>query len=164
MKRLTLIRHGKSDWSSAAKTDFDRPLNKRGEKAAPLMGQRLAVRGCLPDLLVSSPATRARRTAELIASKLEYLLTRIKYDQDIYEADLKCLVELLQTLDDSASNVILFGHNPGFSELGRWLTPQAPDWLPTCGLLELDLPVDRWSEVDTGCAVLRHYDFPKNPE
>ena len=164
MKRLTLIRHAKSDWSVAAQSDFERPLNRRGEKAAPLMGNRLAERGFTPDLMISSPAKRARQTVELIAAELGYPLGKIEFGEGIYDAGLKTLVNLLQNLDNRYGNVLLIGHNPGFSELGQWLSEQSPDWLPTCGLLELELAVDQWSAVSPGCATLLRFDFPKNRE
>lgn len=161
MKKLTLIRHAKSDWHSEAETDFDRPLNKRGKKAAPLMGQRLAERGCTPDLLISSPAKRARQTAKKIAQQINYPETEIAYREEIYEAGLRTLVQLVFDLDDTLDHVMLIGHNPGFSELGQWFSLEANDWLPTCGLLELELPVDYWSQVTEECATLVLYDFPK---
>ncbi len=161
MKKLTLIRHAKSDWNTTAATDFDRPLNARGKKAAPLMGQRLASRGCSPDLLLSSPAKRARQTAKKIAREIAYSEQQIAFDQAIYDARLETLIEILQGLDDNIGNVIMLGHNPGFSELGEWLTADAPDWLPTCGVLELELPIDRWRQAEAGCAKLLVYDYPK---
>ncbi len=161
MKRLTLIRHAKSDWNSAAATDFERPLNGRGKKAAPLMGERLAKRGAAPDLLLSSPAKRARQTAKRIAKELDYPAEEIEYAEEIYEASLGTLVDLLQQLDEQHREVMLIGHNPGFSDLGQWLNPAAPDWLPTCGLLELELPVERWQDASEACATLKLYDYPK---
>jgi phosphohistidine phosphatase len=161
MKKLTLIRHAKSDWHSAAATDFDRPLNKRGKKAAPLMGQRLSTRDCSPDRLISSPAKRARQTAMLIAQEIDYPEEQIEFCEAIYEASLRRLISVVQNLDDDDSNVILFGHNPGFSELGQWLSPDATDWLPTCGLLEFELPVDSWSLARENCATILLYDYPK---
>jgi len=163
MKRLTLIRHAKSDWSSAAVSDFDRPLNGRGKKAAPLMGQRLAAAGAAPDRIISSPAKRARQTAEKIAREIGYPPKKIEYNPAIYEADLETLIDQVHRLDNSHQQVILIGHNPGVSERGQWFTNAAPDWLPTCGLLELELAVKDWSEAVSGCANLLRYDYPKNP-
>lgn len=163
MKKLTLIRHAKSDWNSSAASDFDRPLNKRGQKAAPLMGERLVERGYQGELLISSPAKRARQTAICIAEQLDYPENGIEYKEEIYEAGLRTLVNLVANLSDDRADVVLIGHNPGLSELGQWLTPEAPDWLPTCGLLELELPLGSWSQVEEGCATLRQYDYPKKP-
>lgn len=161
MKKLTLIRHAKSDWHSSANSDFERPLNGRGKKAAPLIGQRLAERGCAPGLLISSPAKRARQTAKEIAAQIDYQQTAIEYKEEIYEASLNTLINLIGQLDDSNAEVILIGHNPGFSDLGQWLSPETPDWLPTCGLLELELPIDHWSQVEENCATLLLHDYPK---
>lgn len=161
MKKLTLIRHAKSDWNTAVNSDFERPLNQRGKTAAPLMGERLAGRGCQPDLLLSSPAKRARQTAKRVARQIGHPKDDIVYNQEIYEADLDTLTELIRELDDRYQEVMLFGHNPGFSELGEWLTPEAPEWLPTCGLLELELPIEHWEQVEQDCASLVLYDYPK---
>jgi len=164
MKRLTLIRHAKSDWSSAAKSDFERPLNGRGKKAAPLMGKRLAECGSAPDRLISSPAKRARQTAVKIAKEIGYPKDRVEYCEAIYEADLQTLINLVRNLDDRHSDVILIGHNPGFSELGQWLSSEAPEWLPTCGLVTLELAIASWAETGADCADLLRYDYPKKAE
>jgi len=164
MKKLTLIRHAKSDWHSGAATDFDRPLNERGKKAAPLMGERLAARGCLPDLIISSPAKRARQTAKKIAKHIDYPEDRIEYAEEIYDAACSTLVNLLRSLNDKTDDVMLIGHNPGFSELGEWLTANAPEWLPTCGLLELELACDSWAEIEEQSAALLLYDYPKKQD
>lgn len=161
MKILTLIRHAKSAWSSAAVTDFDRPLNARGKKAAPLMGQRLAINGCQPDQLVSSAARRARQTAKRIAKELAYPKDQISYCDNIYAASLSSLIEVIHNLAAENDTVILFGHNPGFSELGRWLSQEAPEWLPTCAVLTLELPVKSWQKVTNNCAKIVAYDYPK---
>ncbi len=162
MKRLTLIRHGKSDWHSETERDFERPLNRRGEKAAPLMGQRLTARGCCPDKIISSSAKRALQTAKRIAKEIDYPESQIEYCAEIYEAYLKTLIDLLHNLSEQDTVVILIGHNPGFSELGQWLSPETPECLPTCGLLELELDIDTWAEAHEACATLLHYDYPKN--
>ena len=161
MKKLTLIRHAKSDWHSPVNSDFDRPLNGRGQKAAPLIGQRMAERGCVPDLLISSPAKRARQTAKKISEQIDYPETEIIFREEIYEAGLNTLIDLINQLDDSNAEVILIGHNPGFSDLGQWLSTEAPDWLPTCGLLELEVPISDWAKITEDCATLLLYDYPK---
>jgi len=163
MKKLTLVRHAKSDWHSASATDFDRPLNARGKKAAITMGERLAASDSAAELLVSSPAKRARKTARLIARMLDYREKQIDYREDIYEARLDTLIDLLHDLDDSTEEITMIGHNPGFSELGRWLNNAAPAWLPTCGMLVLTLPINSWSQAEEGCAEILVFDDPKKP-
>lgn len=163
MKFLTLIRHAKSDWSSPELEDFERPLNRRGKEAALLMGQRLADRGLVPDLIISSPARRARKTARRLARELSYPVGRIDYVPRIYEAERDTLIELVRTLRD-IPHVVLVGHNPGFSELGRWFCPAAPEWLPTCAVLTLRVEVAQWHNVQCGCALIENYDYPKKSE
>lgn len=161
MKHLTLIRHAKSDWHSPVGSDFDRPLNGRGKKAAVTMGQRLAASDFCPGLLLCSPAKRARQTAKRIAAEIDYPREQIHFAEEIYAASLLTLVELLHNLAGENEEVILIGHNPGLSELGQWLDSSAPDWLPTCGLLKLELPIDRWATVEENAARLLEYDYPK---
>lgn len=161
MKTLLLLRHAKSDWHSAAASDFERPLNGRGKQAASLIGQRLAERAGRPERIISSPAKRARQTAKRIAVEIGFAKGAIEHNETIYEASLETLIDLVRSLDDRDDSVMLVGHNPGFSELGQWLTPEAPEWLPTCGLLELELPIETWRQLEAGCADLRLYDYPK---
>ncbi len=160
MEKLTLIRHAKSDWSSAAASDFDRPLNSRGNKAAPVMAARIRGRDQIPDLLVSSPAQRAVETVELLAHELDLPQDQIICQRGIYEASLETLIEIVRHLPE-AEHVALVGHNPGLTQLGQWLCPQAPEWLPTCAVLELELAVGDWLSVSPSCATLLYYDYPK---
>lgn len=160
MKHLTLIRHAKSDWSDAALSDFDRPLNERGKKAAPKMGKRMVMRGDIPDILLSSPAKRARKTTRLIAQELEIPKSEIVYHPEIFEAKTKTLIGLISSLSDH-EHVALTGHNPGLSELAGWLCSESPDWLPTCAVLTIALDIDRWGKIKKGCGHILNYDFPK---
>ena len=160
MKKLTLIRHAKSDWSSGAASDFERPLNRRGNKAAPLMADRILERDTVPDLLVSSPARRAAETVELLAQELELSPEQIVFNREIYAASLGILIDIVRQLPD-LEHIALIGHNPGLSELGQWLCAQASEWLPTCAVLELKLAVDDWAAVSPSCATLLFYDYPK---
>ncbi len=159
MKRLTLIRHAKSDWS-AAQPDFDRPLNERGKKTAPMMGKRILKRGDIPDLLISSSAKRARKTACFIAQELAIPKDRIIYQTIIYEAKIRTLLTLIDELPE-LEHIALIGHNPGLTELAEWLCPDSPDWLPTCAVLTLELDIERWEQNHQGCARVLNYDFPK---
>jgi len=164
MKYLTLIRHAKSDWSKGSLPDFDRPLNSRGKKAAPLMGRRLAERGTIPELLISSPAKRARKTASLIARELGIPKHEIVYQPEIYAAEEETLVKLIGNLEEDYEHVALVGHNPGISTLAEWLCPDSPGWMPTCAVLTLDLDCGSWTEVSRDCGRIRYYDYPKKTD
>lgn len=162
MKKLTLIRHAKSDWSDPDLSDFERTLNTRGKKAAPMMGQRMRQRDSVPDLIISSPANRADKTARLLAKELELPQDTIVHRREIYAASLATLSQLICEFPDH-EHIAVVGHNPGLTDLGLWLCDAAPDWLPTCAVLELELLIDDWPEAVENCGRVRYFDYPKKP-
>jgi phosphohistidine phosphatase len=161
MKTLILVRHAKSSWKDASLADRDRPLNKRGKRDAPEMGRRLAARGGAPDLMVSSPATRALATARIIADAVGYPVDGIREDERIYMASPAELLEAIRALDDGHDRVFLFGHNPGLTELVNELSEPAVDNVPTCGVVELRLAVDQWADVSRETVRRAGIDTPK---
>lgn len=161
MKILLLIRHAKSSWKNPILADIDRPLNKRGRLNAPFMGQRLKKHGIKPDLIISSPAMRALKTAKLIAKEINFAKKNIVTDDLIYGADVSTLVEVIKKIDDSFSIVMMFGHNPDFSELAEYLTNRQVHHLPTCGVLCMELAVNSWKEISNGEGTLKFFDYPK---
>lgn len=163
MKRLTLVRHGKSSWKSPDLADFERPLNPRGERDAPRMGQRLADRGLVPDLLLSSPARRAQQTAAALAKPLGLSAPQLRLQPILYQAEPSALLALIRGFEEPWRHVMIVGHNPGLTDLGNLLAACALDNLPTCGLLVMDFAVERWAEVAPGGGTLMLYDIPKNP-
>ncbi len=161
MKRLTLVRHAKSSWKDASVADFERPLNERGKRDAPRMGARLAAAGFRPDLLVSSPAKRARATAERIASAIDYPAERIVFEEGLYDASPDELLAVIQALPAGLAHVALVAHNPGLSELHNRLADRRIDDIPTGGVVQLELSVGEWKQVRAGCARLLAFDYPK---
>jgi phosphohistidine phosphatase len=145
MKTLLLLRHAKSSWKETGARDFDRPLNQRGLKAAPVIGRLIRKRKLRPDLVLSSPAERARQTAQLVldAAGLE---TELRYDERIYEASASRLFEIVSQIEDDARTAMLVGHNPGLEELVEALTGEAPG-LSTAALACIELDIERWSKV-----------------
>jgi phosphohistidine phosphatase len=161
MKRLTLVRHAKSSWKDPELADFDRPLGKRGKLDAPLMGERLAGRGRRPELIISSPAKRARKTAKLIARELELRDDRLILVTEIYEAEPEILLKIVHGLDDRWEHVLLIGHNPGLTELGNLLADCGIENIPTCGALCLDFDTEDWKSLGPKSGTLVFYDYPK---
>lgn len=161
MKRLYLIRHAKSSWKDQDLTDIERPLNTRGKRDAPCMGKRLKDLKVHPDLIVSSPAKRALKTAKVIAREIGYPKKRIETDESIYLAGVSTLLLVIQNIEDSYQQVILFGHNPGFTELAEYLTDQQFDNIPTCGIVCMDFDIESWKEVAEGKGILVSFDYPK---
>ena len=162
MKDLILVRHAKSSWKDSSLDDRERPLNKRGEQDAPEMGTRLAGRKGGPDLIVSSPAVRALATARIVAKKLGYQRKDIVVKERLYGAGVADLLDEIRDSDDSVGTLMLFGHNPGLTELANHLGPRSIPNLPTCGVLHLRFETDAWSVVGyaRGDEVL--FDFPKS--
>ncbi len=164
MKRLILVRHAKSSWKDPGLVDRDRPLNGRGRRDAPEMGRRLAARDVAPDVLVTSPARRARKTARKIADALGYPRDGILEEETVYEASLPDLLAVVRGLDPDWDEVLLVGHNPGLTDLANFLLPGRPFVnLPTCGVACVDLPVDGWDEAGEGAGRLVFHDAPRLP-
>lgn len=161
MRVLTLVRHAKASREDPTLDDFHRPLDERGLRDAPLMAQRLARSGGLPDRLVSSPALRALTTARLFADALGIPQQAILLQPDIYEASADQLLQVVRGLDEAALSVALFGHNPGLSDFCQALGRGGIGELPTCAVVRFELDVPRWSEVRPGCGRLLGYSFPK---
>ena len=161
MKRLYLIRHAKSSWKHPALADFDRPLNKRGKRDAPFMGKRLKKYASRPDLMVSSPAKRALKTAGIMAKELGFPVTKIVTDASIYAAGVSDLLDVIHNIDDAFHRVMMYGHNPGLTRLAEHLTHRRVENIPTCGIFCIDFDIDSWREVPEGGGRVVFFDYPK---
>ncbi|ADR34335.1 putative phosphohistidine phosphatase, SixA [Sulfuricurvum kujiense DSM 16994] len=161
MKTLYLIRHAKSDWSDEALSDYDRPLNKRGLKDAPLMGSHLADKGIRPDLILSSPALRAKTTAKAFAKALSYPPESIRYDHALYACDALTILSLIRGVSADIDTLFVFGHNPEFTKCANLITGGDIDNIPTCGVVEMRLKNDSWESIGENSAELRSFDYPK---
>ncbi len=162
MKTLYINRHAKSSWANMGMADFDRPLNNRGENDAPMMGKRLKEKGIIPDFVLSSPANRAITTARTIATEIGYSLENIKEDRNIYHASEVSILEIIKQQDDEIASLMIFGHNPGFTDLASILSGRWFDNIPTCGIVALKFEVSKWSEVSAGNGEILFFDYPKN--
>ena len=145
MKTLFLLRHAKSDWSDEDLADFERPLNKRGRKSAPLVGSMMVSKGLQPDVIISSPAVRARQTAEFVHNIAAPTSPLILYP-GIYEASSSILVGIIAEIDDKNGSAMIVGHNPGMEGLLTFLTRRTEP-MPTAALAVIDLKTNSWSEI-----------------
>ena len=161
MKRLLLCRHAKSSWKDPSLADRDRPLNGRGKRDAPLMGERLAARGIVPDAMVTSPAKRARKTAKHLARKLDYPLDRIRIIDAIYGATPEVLLDCIRRFDPAWRQVIMVGHNNEFTMLANRLGGLTIGNVPTAGIVCLDFSVSSWQDVAAGGGSLVFFEYPK---
>jgi phosphohistidine phosphatase len=159
MKTLFVLRHAKSSWSDPDLSDFDRPLNERGLRAAPMIGDLMKQCSFEPSILVSSPALRARLTAGLVKEAAE-LEAEVRYDDRIYEASPQGLLQVVSEQDDEDMSMMMVGHNPGIEGFIRFLTSRLEP-MPTAALAVIDLNIDRWADIAGGSGELRDIYRPR---
>ena len=161
MKNVWLIRHAKSSWKDLSLSDFDRPLNSRGKRDAPFMGERLQTIGFMPDKVFSSPAKRARLTAMEICNSIFFPIEDIQLEQMIYGAETSDLLHLVNNLDKDTNTVCIFGHNPTLTDFSNYLSGDNIYNIPTCGIVEISFETDHWSEISRDLGELVRFDYPK---
>lgn len=161
LRSLTLIRHAKSSWDHPGLQDFDRPLNPRGLKNAPMMGQRLAAVNYRADTIISSPARRAITTAESIAVEIGFDPDHIVQNPLVYGAGLGALTEVVAGISNRIRHAVLVGHNPGITQLCNFLGDSRIDSLPTCGIARMEFDARGWEDVPRQKGRLAGFDYPK---
>ncbi len=162
MKRLYLIRHAKSSWDHPGMSDFDRPLNQRGEGDLPAAAERLRERHFQPGHLVTSTAVRARSTATGLIRDCGLPLSLIREEQDLYLADIDTWLRIIRQGPDAHGEIAGCGHNPGITTLVEILSDESIGNLPTCGIACIEFDLTSWKDVAPGQGRLAWLDFPKN--
>ncbi|HEX9114855.1 MAG TPA: histidine phosphatase family protein [Anaerolineae bacterium] len=145
MKTLLLMRHAKSSRDDLSLADHERPLNPRGWRDAPRMGQRLAEAGLLPGRILASDALRARQTAGAVAEGCGFTGT-VDLLSSLYGADRAAYLDVLRDLPDEADPVLVVGHNPEIESLVDSLSGQAVE-MSTAAIAHLALPIEHWQDV-----------------
>lgn len=158
-KNLFLIRHAHAE-SNYKIRDFDRKLTPRGLLDATEISKLMLNHRVLPQLILSSPATRALNTAKLFAENLSIPFSKIQPENSIYEASVNTLLSLINHLNNKNSTVAIFGHNPGISDLLNYLSNDYFGTLPTAGLVQLKFEVKDWTLITQGSAHLEWHAFP----
>jgi phosphohistidine phosphatase len=159
MRELLILRHAKSAWDTGAPTDFERPLAKRGQNAAPRVGRFLLGKGLVPDFVVSSPAERAKQTVMAVCAQMDIGPELIHWDDRIYGGWTSALMSVLRESPPDAHRVLIAGHNPGLEGLLEHLCEQRVPYtsdgklLPTAAVAHLQIGAE-WGEIDKGCAKL----------
>ncbi|MCR9271517.1 MULTISPECIES: SixA phosphatase family protein [Mameliella] len=159
MKQLILIRHAKSDWSHGL-PDHDRPLNSRGRRAAPAIGDWLREKGFLPDDILCSTATRTRETLALLGAKAP-----VRFEPALYHAAPETMLEILKTA--AGNSVMMLGHNPGIAALAEDLLESPPDHprfaaYPTCATLVARFDIDDWRRLQPGTGTAEAFIVPRD--
>ena len=161
MKTLTIVRHAKSSWKDSGLHDRDRPLNKRGKRDAPEMGRRIQAHGIRPSLIVSSPAKRAWTTAKAVAEAINYPREFLHKEDALYLASLDTILDVIMAQDNGFNNLMLFGHNPGFTDMANFLVPGLTNNLPTAGVVSVEIDQDDWNLYERPKTRLVVHDWPK---
>lgn len=160
MKHLYIIRHAKSDWSDPTLDDFDRGLNGRGKKSIPIMGHALREKGICPDLILASPAKRAKLTAQGLSQQLSYDGV-IRFDDSLYFCNPSHWIETIQTVEDSCETLFVIGHNPELTELVNQLQDEYIDNVPTLGIVGLQIDVNKWASLSPAHIKKAFFIYPK---
>ena len=161
MKKLYLMRHSKSAWENEAVTDFERPLNERGRKDAPVMAKWIKQNEFEFDYIVSSPATRTLITCRIVLEYLEIPFSQINIDERLYEGNVEDVVGLIQEFPNDLESAILFGHNPTIHNLAIFLAKFKYEHVKTSSFIEIVLDIENWADVLSGCGVVSHFVYPK---
>lgn len=168
MRTLSVLRHAKSSWDDPVETDFDRPLNGRGRRAAVRMGRYLREQALVFDRVVASPALRVRQTIEGVEEGYGRRLGAV-FDKRIYMASFATLLEIVQETADEADHLLLLGHNPGLEDLvlamardGDRLRGEVLIKYPTAALATLEFKAEHWAEVDEGGAAVVRFVRPRD--
>ena len=156
---LYLLRHAKSSWKDDSLADFDRPLKGRGRDAAEQLGKKLASEKLQDAVLICSPAARTRETAQIVLKHSRLRMDQ-RFDERIYEASLRDLLQVVSEIPDEKQTAMLIGHNPGFEELLAFLTGQARQ-MPTCALAKIRLEVGSWKDTKAREGSLESFITPK---
>lgn len=159
MRTLYLIRHAKSSWKDMSLSDFDRPLNKRGIRDAPIMAQWLLENIDGLDAIISSPATRAKSTALEFANLFG---VKIEFHKSLYHAAEAEIFSSVYSVKDKYQSIALFGHNPGFTYFANEFTgSQYIDNVPTCGIVAIQSSAKSWTDFSTSNSSLKFFMYPK---
>ena len=160
MKKIILVRHGKSAWNDPNLNDHDRPLANRGLENVPEMGFRLKEKGIFPDLILSSTATRASQTAEILAEVLGVSKSKLVYEKNLYHASYTMILKLLQKQDNSNELIFVVGHNPGMNDFIDFFGGNL-DNLPTAGHYGFLIDTEHWVQLRPENAKTWFIDYPK---
>ena len=146
MKKLIIVRHCKSSWSDISLSDFDRPLNNRGMNDGNLMSGKLLENLSSVDLLLSSSSNRTVLTSKFFIDKIN--INKIKYEDELYHADYKTIINKLKKVDNIINKLMVIGHNPGLTYLVNYFSNIRLYNLPTTGIVIFDFLIDNWKEID----------------
>jgi len=161
MKTLYLVRHAKSSWKDLSLADIDRPLNKRGKQDAPNMAMYLAKKIDNPGIFICSPSRRTLDTANYFLDAFSYDKINLILENDLYHGDESNFHNVIERINENSESAILFGHNPGITDYVNELTNSRIVNIPTCGIVGINLKINRWKAINEINGKLLFYFFPE---
>lgn len=162
MKSVIIVRHAKSSWDSPGMADFDRPLNDRGKEDGPKMAKRLKEKEVAVDTFLSSPAKRAKKTAQLFAAELGVDKDQIKFVPELYQAASETFFDVIAAAPPAADSIMLFSHNPGITDFANSLTEVRIDNMPTCSVFAVKTSASDWKDFKNAPKEFWFFDYPRS--
>jgi phosphohistidine phosphatase len=161
MKNLLIMRHAKSDWADSQLSDFDRPLNSRGNNTAPIMGKELLERKKAPGLIISSPANRAKSTAEIVSKSIGYNKS-ILFKNELYFGQIEEIIKFIKKSDNSFEQIMIVGHNPTLEDLiDEFIIENGHYNMPTAAVVSILFDVEDWREISKKSGKIEWLIVPK---
>jgi len=160
-KELFIVRHAKSSWEMGDISDIDRPLKLRGIRNAYEMARQLKIERKLPQSFITSPANRALHTAIIFLTVFEIPYKKLTIDTRLYGHGVKDIFDLINSQPNELSKLMIFGHNPDFTELARNFNKKPIFEIPTCGIAIFEFKCDKWSEISKETVISEFLDFPR---
>lgn len=162
IKNLFLVRHAEAAEPTANQRDIERELTPKGYRDAPRVGRYLFEQQWRPEVILSSSAQRAVATAELLAEQLKFDTNKIKYSEDIYQASVRSLLNVITEQKDSHDQIVIVGHNPVLTYLAEYLSGEEIGNMVACGVAHIQFEINNWAEVSKETATLVSYKTPEN--
>lgn len=161
LKQLYIVRHAKSSWGNPQLSDTARPLNNRGERDVPRMAEFLSHKIERPQVFISSPAVRALKTATGFTEQFDFPKSGIIKSPNLYHASVGAWLDVIHQINEDNESAMLFGHNPGITDLVNRVTDSNIYNIPTCGVAGIKLNINSWSDVEEKKGLLEFYYYPK---
>lgn len=161
MKKIYFIRHAKSSWKDETIDDFERPLNSRGKRDVAFMGKRLKMFEVKPDIIYTSPAVRAQKTAKELVKEMDYDKKKIKTIDTLFESSYEHYMELIHATDDQYASIFIIAHNPTITEVGERLSGAILSNIPTCAIVCISFEVESFKDISEESGHILFFDYPK---
>lgn len=161
MKKIYFIRHAKSSWKDETIDDFERPLNSRGKRDVAFMGKRLKMFEVKPDIIYTSPAVRAQKTAKELVKEMDYDKKKIKTIDTLFESSYEHYMDLIHATDDQYASIFIIAHNPTITEVGERLSGAILSNIPTCAIVCISFEVESFKDISEESGHILFFDYPK---